>query len=146
MRGLVLWTLIALLLLAVELVFLVENVFGAADEAANINTILNGEQAAGVVSLVQSAPVGTVHQYALPKGKCAINVRQGSINFTNIDRGFPRQYSKGYVSSLDIELDKKFVIAKDFLHVDCNSKKQTQLFFRRCENSIKVSLSAEGGC
>ena len=147
MRGLVLWTLIALLILAVELVFLIENVFGAVDQAADMNNVLNGEHIAGVVNLLQSSPRGTLHAYNIPKGKCIVKIAPGSINFTNTEKvGSPKYYSKGYTKVIDADLNSIVTVSEDFFEIECSRKKEQRIFFKNCGNTIKVSESDQINC
>ncbi|HLD85001.1 MAG TPA: hypothetical protein VI968_00435 [archaeon] len=147
MRGLVLWTLIALLILAVELVFLIENVFGAVDQAAEMNNVLNGEHIAGIINLMQSSPAGTVHAYNIPKGKCIVKISPGNVNFTNTEKiGSPKYYAKGYARLIDADLNSAVTISEDFFELECSRKTAQRIFFKNCGDEIKVSQSNEINC
>ncbi len=140
MRG-TLWSYITLLILAIEVAAVAHVLYGAFDESASLSAALNGERISGIVNLLQSSPPGTQHEYLLPRGSCALRVRPGSITFAAKSSNVQLNYSSDYTKIIDNNFRGKVKVSKDFFEVECNKRSEKPIYFKRCENEIKVSVN-----
>ena len=141
-----LWSYITLLILAIEVTTVAHVIYGALDESASLSAALNGERVSGIVNLLHSAPPGTQHQYLLPRGGCALRVRPGSITFSAKSSNVQINYSSDYTKIIDGNFRDKIKVSKEFFEIECSKKSEKTIFFKRCENEIKVSLTDQVLC
>ncbi len=145
MRG-TLWSYITLLVLAVEITTVAHVIYGAFDESASLTAALHGERVSGIVNLLQSSPVGTQHQYLLPRGSCALRVRPGSITFAAKSSNVQINYSSDYTKIIDANFRGKITVSKDFFEIECSKRSEKVIYFKRCESEIKVSTDEKIIC
>jgi len=137
MRG-TLWSFITMLVLAIEIAAVSHVIYGAFDESASLNTILNGEHVSGIINMLQSSPSGTSYDYTLPRGRCGLRVRPASATSSIRAANAQINYSSDFTFIIDENSKSKINAA--YFESGCSSVKEKHVFFKKCGNEIRVSL------
>ena len=134
MKGFALWTTILVILtLIIAMTFLLPSLITSRSKVVELSAALNAEEISGIINLLQTAPVGTVHQYSLPKTECKIKIGYNSVT-VSVTSGRKETYTLGYIQNVDVTESTE----------NCDPKNEKIIYFVRCERSVVMSQS--GAC
>lgn len=85
MKG-ILWTFVTVILIAILLTVLFPSYIGAVGSSVRISALINAEQMAGIVNVLESSPHNAQYKFFLPNGDCTVSIKAVSgiavLNFS----------------------------------------------------------------
>ncbi len=145
---LLLWLFTIIVLTLLFIAFWGFSAWGAAGEGLRTSAVLHTEQMAGIINLLNNAPVGTVQTYGLPAASCAVFFDKMSVRTAIYQQKGVKEYrlavmdapagidaqeimnNEDFCKAVEKRIDEKIVC--------CSEKEKTVLYFTRCFNDIKI--------
>jgi len=138
MRG-ILWTLVSVILILAFLTFLIPTLFGAVGNAVQVNAVINAEQMAGIINILESSPANGQYKFFLPDADCKVQLKTKNgiavLNFS-ITLGTEQQH---LVEIIENGVSVSLLPQSGQEGIECDKGREKPLYFARLNNNIFIS-------